>query len=277
MNTIEARSYSESVTEHLLESSIDHWRIRTDNVEFLISCIDVLQTSDVDQLTTEWLCSPETLKQLGKDFIVATKISELVANNQLSIRTSTSADPNTPTLLLSQERVVNLLGLDGGEAVQIEITDEDICTRLWEQYRSEWEMGMPESIDTPPYSRLLALAEHKLGADIRDDIATAYSAMESRTPGDRPEPVTVGLLVGAKHNLLLRDVVEWAETSTLATQGTVSKLKQQLENVGVITTESENIGVGRPRQRLALADESFESLAADELVANVQTVLTGMT
>lgn len=275
MDTIEVQAYTHCVNEHIVDSSIDHWRIRTENIEFLVSCVDVLQESDVDQLTVEWLCSPETLKQLEKDFIVATKISELVANNRVSIRTSTRVNPNTPTLLLSKERVINLLGLDGGEAVQIEITDEDISHRLWEKYRSEWEMGMPESIDTPPYSRLLALAEHKLGADIRTDIATAYSAMESRTPGDRPEPVTVGLLVGAKHDLLLRDVVEWAETSTLATQGTVSKLKQQLEHIGVIATESENIGVGRPRQRLTLADESFESLSADELVANVQSVLAG--
>jgi len=75
------------------------------------------------------------------------------------------------------------------------------------------------------------------------------------------------------HELLLNDIVDWAETSTLATQGTVSKLKQRLEAVDLIGTESESVGVGRPRQRLVLSDESMGSLPADELVAHAQSVL----
>ncbi len=274
MDSIGIRSYSDCITEHVVDSPIDDWRVRSTGREFLVAVIETLQDADAEDVTVEWLCDSETLKQLETDFLIATKTSELTANDQLSIRVSTDGAANTPTVLLSQERAVSLLPVAGDQTVQMEITNEDICARLWEKYETEWEMGIPESLDTPPYSRLLALADHKLGTTVSEDLDRAYAAIESRSPGDRPEPVTVGLLVGAKHNLLLRDVVEWAETSTLATQGTVSKLKQQLEEIGVVTTESENIGVGRPRQRLTLADESFESLAADELVANVQSVLS---
>jgi hypothetical protein len=274
MDSITICSYSRCVAEHIVDSSVDDWRVRSANKQFLIAVIETLQGDDAAGVTVEWLSDSETLKHLEKDFLISTKMSELTANSQLSIRTSTDGATNTPTVLLSPEKAVSLLPLTGDEAVQVEITDEAITTRLWERYDTEWEMGIPESVDTPPYSRLLSLADHKLGEAVSEDLDSAYGAIESRTPDDRPEPVTVGLLVGAKHDLLLRDVVEWAETSTLATQGTVSKLKQQLEDVGVITTTSENIGVGRPRQRLTLADESFESLPADELVANVQSVLS---
>lgn len=274
MDSIEIRSYSQCVQEHIIGASLGEWRIRTADREFLVAVIETLQGADAENVTVEWLCDAETLKQLEKDFLIATKTSELAANDQLSIRASTEEASNTPTVLLNPEKAISLLPVGGAEAVQIEMTDQDITSRLWETYETEWEMGIPESIDTPPYSRLLTLAEHKLGASVKDDLHSAYGAIECRSPNDRPEPVTVGLLVGAKHNLLLRDVVEWAETSTLATQGTVSKLKQQLEDIGVVTTESENIGVGRPRQRLILADDSFDSLSAGELVANVQSVLS---
>lgn len=153
------------------------------------------------------------------------------------------------------------------------VTDEAACQRLWGKYQEEWEVAMPHSIDAPPYSRLLTIADQKLGEDVGAEIDAAYSAVESRSPDEQPEPVTVALLVGAKHELLLNDVVDWAETSTLATQGTVSKLKQQLEEFKIVATESESVGVGRPRQRLVLSDESLQSLPADELLAHLQSVL----
>ncbi|MFC7073381.1 DUF5821 family protein [Halovenus rubra] len=273
MDSIEIRSYSHCVRNHIVDSHVDEWRVRSANKQFLMAVIDTLQGDDGVGLTVEWLSDSQTLKDLEKDFLIATKMSELTADDHLSVRTSTETAGNTPTVLLSPEKAVSLLPVHGNEAVQIEITNEAVTERLWEKYDNEWEIAIPVSVDTPPYSRLLSLAEHNLGTDVKTDLDNAYGAIESRAPDDRPEPVTVGLLVGAKHDLLLRDVVEWAETSTLATQGTVSKLKQQLEDVGVVSTTSENIGVGRPRQRLTLAKETFESLSSDELVANVQSVL----
>lgn len=273
MDSIGVSTYADCVTEHIVDASTQQWRIRSANNAFLVAVIKTLQEAEDSDTTVEWLCDSATLKQLEKDFLVATKASELAADGQLSIRAGTEEAGATPTLLVSEEKAVSILPLSGEEAVQTEIVDEEIVGRLWEKYDTEWEMGIPESVDTPPYSRLLALADHKLGASVSEDLDAAYAAVGTRAPEDRPEPVTVGLLIGAKHDLLLRDIVEWAETTTLATQGTVSKLKQQLEDVGVVATESENIGVGRPRQRLTLADDSFESLSAAELVANVQSVL----
>ncbi|MFC7058671.1 transcriptional regulator TbsP domain-containing protein [Halovenus salina] len=273
MDSIGVKTYSDCVSECIVGTSAQRWRSKSANSAFLVAVIKTLQESDDNDTTVEWLCDGETLKQLESDFLVATKASELAADGQLSIRAGTDDTGDTPTVLVSPERAISVLPLSGEETVQTEIEDEEIVGRLWEKYETEWEMGIPESIDTPPYSRLLALADHKLGPEVSEDLDSAYAAVGTRAPDGRLEPVTVGLLIGAKHDLLLRDVVEWAETTTLATQGTVSKLKQQLEDVGVVTTESENIGVGRPRQRLTLADGSFKSLSPGELVANVQSVL----
>ncbi|GEM_PF-4726306 len=266
-------SYRQAVVEHVVDSDITHWQIQTNNIPFIMSCVDVVQGRETET-DINWLCTSETLKTLEANFVVAAKLSELIADGQLSVRTREKVDSDAPTLLLNPDRAVQLLGLTGDESVEVVLTDPEITDRLWETHRQRWEIGLMETVDVPPYTQLLTIAEDKLGPAVSEDIAVAYTALETRASNSSLEPVTVALLVGAKHDVLLRDIVEWTETSTLATQGTVSKLKQRLEDIGVVTTESENIGVGRPRQRLDLADESLQSLSADELVANVQCVLS---
>ena len=273
MEHIEITSYDDCLVSCLDEPSVDHWRVRTDDPVFLSAFIDVLQEEDPVGKRIEWLCDQDVIKGLEKNFVRAAKASDLVTESTLTIRESTDAAPNTPTVLVSPEQTVSLLPVGDGEAVQIDITEEAACERLWEKHQSEWDIAMPHSIDTPPYSRLVTMAEQKLGDGVGADIDTAYTAVESRSPDEQPEPVTVSLLVGAKHELLLNDIVDWAETSTLATQGTVSKLKQRLEEFDIIATESKSVGVGRPRQRLVFSDESMQSLPADELLAHVQGVL----
>jgi nucleotide-binding universal stress UspA family protein len=270
MASTEVRSYTSTITEHLLDSSVEEWRIQTVDETFLVAVIDALQAADTAATSVEWLTTSETVKALQNDFLVATKISELTASERLSIRTSTDDAALSPTVLLGDGIAISLIPLGDMEAVETVTTHETATKRLWDVYETAWERAIPEPIDTPPYSRLLSLAESHLGEAARADIDMAYADIESHTPTSQPEPVMVGLLVGAKQELLLRDVVEWAETSTLATQGTVSKLKQQLEDAGAIATESENIGVGRPRQRLILAADDLVGLDADALVATVQ-------
>jgi len=265
MASTDVRSYTSTITDYLLDSSIEEWRIQTVDETFLVAVTEVFQAAETETTSVEWLSTSETLKGLQDDFFVATRLSELTTEGRLSIRTSTDDATLSPTVLLGDETAISLLPLGDSEAVETVTTDETVTERLWEVSEAAWERAIPESVDTPPYSRLLSLAESHLGEAASADVDGAYTGT-----GAPPDPVVVGLLVGAKHQLLLRDVVEWAEASTLATQGTVSKLKQRLEDVGVISTESENIGVGRPRQRLVLADDELVGLPAADLAATVQ-------
>lgn len=270
MASTAVRSYSATITEHLLDSSVEEWRIQTVDETFLIAVTEALQAAETERPSVAWLSTSETIKTLQDDFLVATKVSELAASDRLSIRTSTDDAVLSPTVLLGDGIAISLIPLGDAEAVETVTTEETATERLWDRYETGWGRAIPESIDTPPYSRLLSLAESHLGEAASADIDLAYTGIEGHTPTTQPEPVVVGLLVGAKHELLLRDVVEWAERSTLATQGTVSKLKQQLEDAGAIATESENIGVGRPRQRLIFAADELAGIDADGLVATVE-------
>jgi hypothetical protein len=274
MNSIGIRTYAENVTETLLDTSVDRWRIVTLDLEFVATVVKELGDAEPTDATIELLCASDLLGDLEQDFLLATKANDLVAADVLTIRERSDDDTETTTQLTSPDRTVVLVSVGGKEAVTMVVDDEDASERLWQKHQSAWDVALPYSLDSPPYSRMLAIADDVLGPNLRDDLDTAYNTVKSRGPDDRLEPLAVALLVGAKHERLFADVVDWAERTDLATQGMVSKRKGKLESLDLIETESESVGVGRPRQRLELSNDSLRDLPADELLAHAQTILT---
>src|SRR5699024_7273037 len=79
--------------------------------------------------------------------------------------------------------------------------------------------------------------------------------------------VGVSVLVAAKHGELLYDISVWGEDVGLASRATFSRIKAQLEEEGLITTEKVPIDVGRPRMRLRLGDEQLREADVTELAS----------
>lgn len=273
MGVTDIQSNSE-ILQEIVTSSTPDWQILTTDLTVLSACVKILQEAEQDSPFIRLLSDRETLKTLEEDFMVAAKARELVESGTLSVRTFLETETDASTLLIGSEQVISLIPCNGNEAVRLTIHDQDSYTRLREMYSKNWETAMPYTFGAPPYSQLLHLAEEKLGSDVRKDLHSAYAAVEDYNPAEQPDPVIVALLVGAKHELLLCKVVDWAESSTLATQGTVSKLKNQLEMHDLISTTSENNGVGRPRQRLIAAEGTENAPSVDEAVSQVSEVLS---
>jgi hypothetical protein len=161
----------------------------------------------------------------------------------------------------------------GSEVVATPVTDDAARDRLRELYRSLWEAAVPHTVDLPPYSTMLSVAERTVGRAVREDFAAAAEALDRRNSGASVKPVALAILVGARHEAFVTDITEWVETVGLATQGTVSTVKTELEDLDVVATDDVVHGVGRPRQQLRFADDSFTTLTVEELVAAVQPVL----
>lgn len=273
MVELEFQTYSSFVRGSILDSGSDYWGIQTIDSSLVEELVQAVHDSRRTDLTIELLTDSSVLSAIQDDFFIGSKTSELQADSRLSLRTIADTQRVVPTLVFDEQSAYNLIPAGDGELIQTSITDEDMAGRLRSQYDRRWDNGVPKSVDQPPHATLLSLAEPKLSEPVRQDLEQAFTAMECRAADSRTDPVMVALVVAAKHELLLTDFVEWAEASTLATQSKVSRHKQQLEEIGLIAAENVPSGVGRPRQRLSLATESMRSLDADELVANVQTVL----
>lgn len=72
---------------------------------------------------------------------------------------------------------------------------------------------------------------------------------------DSLDAVSVALVAAAQSGALSYDLGKWAEETGVASKATISRRKTTLETNGVIYTEKVPVEVGRPRQRLLLAED----------------------
>jgi hypothetical protein len=274
MTAGEVRSYAEAVDDLIVGADTDHVRIVTADLAFLSATVESLHDHDADDRpgTVDLFSPSEVLTEFDRDFLLASAARDLTLDGDVSIRTGPDEEP-VPTLVLSADAVVTVLALGGGEVTAAVVEDESARDRLRDRYDGMWERAMPHTVDAPPYSRLVARVEEEMGDEVRGDLERAFEATARRGPDDRLGPVALALIVAAAHRHQLRTVVDWATDVDLASQGTVSRTKTRLEDVGLLETEPVKNGVGRPRQRLVLAGEEFEAMSIDELVDAAMSVL----
>ncbi len=256
----------------LLAAADSSVRVLTDDAAVVEAVVEA-RYGGADGPGIDLLCGSDSLKQLERDFVVGSKASELVAGDAVTLRSRVGDEPALPTLVCTDAAVVAVIPVGGGEAVAAPVEAADARTRLTDLYRSLWAGAVPYSVDLPPYETMLSVAERTVGSAVREDFETAAGVVH-RGDGEVPlKPVALAVVVGARHEAFVADITEWAETTGIASQGTVSNVKNDLREVGVVETDEVAHGVGRPRQRLRFADECFASLSVEELVATVRTVL----
>jgi hypothetical protein len=267
-------SYADCVREFVVDGEPDEWRAVTADVDFLAALLEALHGADA-RPRVELFPTVAACDRLDRDFLTASRSRDLDVDGDVAVRTLPDDHDHVCTLLLSADgdEVWTVVPLGGGEAVLTAIEDGTAGDRLRDRYDSLWASAMPHTADAPPYSRLVGKFEAELGPEDRADLETAFGAAETRSPDDRLGPVALALLVAAVHRRQLRTVVDWATGVDLASQGTVSRTKTRLEDLGLLATEPVKNGVGRPRQRLVLADEAFETLSVDELVGNAAGIV----
>jgi hypothetical protein len=263
------RSYA-SLAQTILDESPDRILFVTADYEFLAAIIEeVYGTSD---LQVEFFCTPGVLKRLEDDFVVASRLRELDVEEIATVRRSTD-DDTLPTLCLSSDRVTVVIPLGGGDVTTSVLTDANACARLEDHYEDRWRAAGPYTVDVPPYSAVMRTLEAELDEDVQAAFATGIEATEMRDSESSIKPIPLAILFAARHEHELRSVVEWATTVDLASQGTVSRAKNRLESIGLVTTEPVKNGVGRPRQRLLLGDESLRSSSVVELTSTMDALL----
>jgi len=273
MGAVGVRPYGEVVREFLVDSDTDEWRVTTADFAFLATLAERLH-ADGTATEVALLCSSAALTRLDGTFRVASRARDLLVDDVVALR-ELAVDGPVHTVLVGPTEALTLVPLGGGEAAAVRITDGDVRDRLRDRHDAQWDAAMPRSIDEPPYSRVVESAEGVLDADVRTAFEAALDAGETREARERLGSVALMLLVAAAHEREFRAVVDWAERTTLASQGTVSRTKGRLEEAGLLATEPVKEGVGRPRQRLVLAEASLRSVPVADLVNAAGAVVGG--
>lgn len=254
-----------------LDGAADDVYVVNPTTETIRALIEELGGRDAPP-TVKLLVDEDPLKDLVEDFIVASSIADLLADETLEIRTLQTPPRNF--LFVSEAEVVSIV--DAGEAVAGLRTDEaDFVPEAYDHYGGRWAEATEFSLRTPPRSAVSETLADEIGRDSQADFEAVLDSMSSaRGNGQGLDEVTISLLVAARNGVLLYDISKWGEDVGLASKATFSRTKTRLEDEGLIDTDKVPIDVGRPRLRLKLGDDDLADRPPAEMAERAHEILT---
>jgi hypothetical protein len=241
---------------------------RQDTIEALVS----VGTQFQGTLPSIRLIAEERLlRNVMDDFIVASNAADMISGETLSLRTVEESDANS--VVVTDDDVVALV--DAGRRMGgIRTEDGSFVDHAREACSETWEEAEQYHLRTPPISDVRETLSTDMGTETREDFSKVLSSLETaRGDGDGLDEVTISLLVAAKNEELFYDISRWGEDVGVASKATFSRMKNELEDTGLIETEKVPVDVGRPRQRLTIADERLTTASGDQLASVAESIL----
>lgn len=217
------------------------------------------------------LIPEDVLKTVRKEFGTATRLADLAENGAVSYR-ATEPGSRLQSALVSGAGYSTFLWTGEDRLIEAGGSDEATTDSLRARMEDRWENAESFSLRTPAYSTLLSTVEEDFGSGMRADVEAVVESGE--TPpglGDEIDETDMIVLLGAQNRRQLYHLSKWAEHIEFASAATFSRVKSQLEEEGIITTEKVPQDIGRPRQELHL-DPDLEGMSPVELLETVDSI-----
>lgn len=231
------------------------------------------------------------------DFRTASRTAELVEDGTLAVRASDEAhlpsvvvtygevggpsrhqdagEVGGPSRQLDGCEVTTLTPLPGGDAVAVRTGAAEPMGVVRDALERAFENAAEYEVAAPGYGDVLASLESTVGPGVSADVATVLDAeVTVRSSDSVLDEIDAVLLMGGRNGAQLYELSTWAEDLGLVSRATMSSRKRRLEAAGLLTTEKVSTRVGRPRQRLLVADGLRDATPAD-LVRAGRSVLVG--
>ena len=226
--------------------------------ETIRAVVDVASSSDT-AAQLRLLAAEETLKATFEEFLVASRTADLVAGNDLAVRTLAAHTPNS---LVITDNMVTAVVTAGEQIAGLRTDETDFVETTQAEIADRWADTNPFRLRTPAISAIRTTLREDIGEAVGEDFDTLLGSLETAHE-DTHDGVTLSLLIAAKNEVLLYDISKWGEDVGIASKATFSRTKSRLEEANVITTEKVPIDVGRPRLRLQLGGELRTAPTAD--------------
>ena len=197
------------------------------------------------------LASKATADDLRRSFPLNSKIKEILEQHNATLYLT--EEPSLPTTVIDGNQAHYYVRM-GSVRRFVKLSDDEIGSILMDEFESLLESASRVDIETPVWSELLAKLESVVGLQTRSEFEQLIEAAKLEEM-DSLDAVSVALIAAAQSGALSYDLGKWAEETGVASKATISRRKTALETDGVIYTEKVPVEVGRPRQRLLLADD----------------------
>lgn len=260
-----------TVVRRLLTADTDDLVVVTERPEFVAASIVV--AADLGERAPAMirlLATDDAARAATEEFLVATRAVDLRRSGRLSFRRADAA--SLPTLVISPSMAVSVVDADE-DVAGVRTTDADVVDSVRNTYRGALSRAPPFELSTPPYSRVLETLGDRVGEGVRADVDETLPSIGAVRAADADvDEVDVLLLIAAKHGRQLHDLYQWGGDVGIASRATFSNRKRRLESAGLLDTERVKQGVGRPRQRLRLA-ESLRDADVPDVIRAARSVL----
>lgn len=208
----------------------------------------LIQT-DVDRVV---ILAPEsTANRLEQSFPLNSKFKEILEQHTATFYAI--ADTPLPTAIIDEENVYYYARM--GEIKKfVKLSSNGASAIFTKEFDSLLESAYRVEIDIPAWSELLIKLESIVGQQTRLEFEQLIEAAQLEEMNSL-DAVSVALIAAAQSGALTYDLGKWAQEVGVASKATISRRKTALEDDGIIYTEKVPVEVGRPRQRLLLADQ----------------------
>jgi len=221
------------------------------------------------------LCTDESAEAAFDDFLTATAAVDARSADRVAVRTASELGAS---LTVADGTVRAHLSLDGDDATDLPNGgfatghDEPLCTAVEETYDARWRDADEYAFDVPSRTTIVESFADRW-PDAGETLVDLFDAAEALPRTGAFDPVSACTLAGARHELLTMHIGDWAEEIDLTSRTEVARSKARLIETGLVETEREPVGVGRPRHRLVLADDEPTDLTGAELLARGRAAL----
>ena len=252
----------ELLTTTLAEATDACW-IVDPTPETIKAAVDVASDGDT-AAQLRLLAAEDTLKTAFEEFLVASRTADLVADNDLAVRTR--GGDTTNSLVVTDHGVTAVVAA-GEQVAGLRADEPDFVETTQAAVVDRWADAEAFRLRTPAISEIRATLSDDIGGGIREDFDAVLDSLETAGGDSALDEVTISLLIAARNEVLLYDISKWGEDVGIASKATFSRTKSRLEDANVITTEKVPIDVGRPRLRLQLGDDRLRTAQTADLAA----------
>ena len=209
------------------------------------------------------------LRRIRRDFLAASEAASLVADGHLELRTE---PPDGEARLITTEDSVHAVVTASGVADHLQERESTFVEEARETCERLWADGESFGLHTPGIDWLTGEMTASFGPQFGEQFTESLDVARGMRDRSEFDPVTATVLIAAHNEELHYDVSKLGEDTGLASKATFSRIKNQLEDDGIIDTEKVKVEMGRPRQRLELTPqyrELADQCGVTELVAHI--------
>lgn len=204
----------------------------------------------------EIIITREIATQLSDRFPINSYFQKLQDRDNIEIRQEPPAGSEISVIYLTGDRVYYPVTF-GSVEICLELASSEIYQPMVKEFDTQFSEADELDLAVPPWKELL----EGLAEATSEETAKEFEVLvEAATPEnlDSLDEVSLALIAAARTGALQYDISKWGEDMNIASKATFSRRKSSLVDDGIVTTEPVQVEIGRPRERLLLAEDDSE-------------------